>query len=121
MTQSDKPIERWRLEMKPAQFHQLIPQWHIVARATFVLAPDYIEGVFLSGANVREASLSLTGYGAVQFLRPLSSPFLRAYMATFPVPIQFLEITQYGATYKLARWPLDERRTAEIIFECQQM
>jgi hypothetical protein len=121
MTQSDQPVARWRIEIKPVRFHLIIPQWRIMARATFELVPDFADGVFLSGTNIRRGSLSLMGYGTVEFLRPLSCPFLRAYTMDSPAPIQFLEVTQYSAQFKIARWPVDDRRTEEIVFECQQM
>jgi hypothetical protein len=120
MRRSNLPVPRWRIQAKPARFHQSLPNWRIVARAVFELIPDYSERLFLNGDNVRLASCSLTGYGCVHFDRPLRNPVLRAYTKEAFGTVQLLEVTQYGATFKTVEWPLDTRRIEEIIFESQQ-
>jgi hypothetical protein len=119
MTRFHKPAPRWHVVERPARFHHAALKWRVVARATFQLIPDSSERLLVAGENVRLGTCSLTGYGAIQFERPLCSPVLRAYTKEAFETVQLLEVTQYGAKFKTIEWPLDCHRLEEFIFEGQ--
>lgn len=119
MTRFDMTIPRWCAVANPIRFRELMPQWRIVARATFELIPDYSERIFVTGDNVRLAAWSLSGWGYIHFERALRSPMLRVYSRDGFEPVQLLEVSQYVAKFKTFEWPLDSNRIEEFIFEGQ--
>jgi hypothetical protein len=119
MTRFDKTIPRWCAVATPIRFRELMPQWRIVARATFELVPAYSERIFVTGDNVLLAACSLSGWGYVHFERPLTSPMLRAYSKDGLEPAQLIEVSEYIAKFKTFEWSLDSNRIEEFIFEGQ--
>lgn len=98
-------------------FHQVFPRWHVFARARFTLRPDYVDRVFVWGANIRSAQCSLKGEGQVTFERPLHSPILRAYIQDTFSPLLLLEVTRYGVKFKTLEWKFEHHHTEEFVFE----
>jgi hypothetical protein len=91
MTRFDNTIPRWCAVAIPIRFRELMPQWRIVARATFELVPDYSERIFVTGDNVLLAACSLSGWGYVYFERPLTRCLVHGVMEGIePEPIRCL-------------------------------